>query len=68
MHNKMLHLIAFLLLVAGGINWLLVGTFNLNLVTRLLGEGTVTNVIYIVIGLAAVLELVTHKARCSDCQ
>lgn len=67
MHNKLVHLVAFGLLVVGGLNWLLVGAFDLNLVTMLLGEGTAANVVYILVGLAAVLEMFTHKGRCKDC-
>ncbi|PJC56223.1 DUF378 domain-containing protein, partial [Candidatus Kaiserbacteria bacterium CG_4_9_14_0_2_um_filter_41_32] len=47
MHNKLVHLVAFGLLVIGGLNWLLVGAFDINLVTMLLGEGAATNVVYI---------------------
>ncbi|OGG88167.1 hypothetical protein A2592_01820 [Candidatus Kaiserbacteria bacterium RIFOXYD1_FULL_42_15] len=67
MHNKLVHLVAFGLLVVGGLNWLLVGAFDLNLVTMLLGEGTAANVVYILVGLAAVLEMFTHKGHCKDC-
>jgi len=68
MHNKLVHLVAFGLLVIGGLNWLLVGAFDINLVTMLLGEGAATNVVYIVVGLAALLELATHRGRCADCK
>jgi len=34
----------------------------------LLGEGAATNVVYIVVGLAALLELATHRGRCADCK
>jgi uncharacterized protein len=61
-------MIAFLLMVAGGINWLLVGVMDMNLVTQLLGSGTGAKVVYILIGLASVMELVTHKGRCADCK
>lgn len=69
MHNKTVHMVAFTLLVVGGINWLLVGAFDMNLVTMILGEGTMlTQVAYILVGLAAILELVTHRGRCADCK
>jgi uncharacterized protein len=67
MHNKTVHMVSFLLMAVGGINWLLVGALNMNLVTMLLGAGTGANVVYILIGLASVLELVTHRGRCKDC-
>lgn len=69
MHNKMVHLVAFALLAVGGINWLLVGALNMNLVTMIFGEGTMlTKVVYILVGLSAILELITHRGRCADCK
>jgi len=42
-------------LVVGGINWGLVGIFNINLVAMIFGGGTATSrVIYIIIGMAAI--------------
>lgn len=54
-------------MAVGGLNWLLVGAFNINLVTMVLGAGTLANVVYIIVGLATVLELVAHKGHCSTC-
>lgn len=52
---KNLDLIALVLLIVGGLNWGLVGLLNFNLVTVLLGEGSVlSNVVYILVGLSAV--------------
>lgn len=67
MHNKAVHMVAFLLMAVGGLNWLLVGALNMNLVTMLLGAGTLANAVYIIVGIATVLELVMHKGRCSAC-
>ena len=44
-----------LLLVIGGINWLLVGVFKLNLVETLLGKGWLARGIYILVGIAALV-------------
>jgi uncharacterized protein len=63
---KALHIIAFILLVVGGLNWLAVG-LGYNVVEMLLGMGTVTKVVYILVGLAALLELATHKQNCRSC-
>lgn len=68
MHNKAVHLIAFILLVVGGLNWGLVGAFDFNLVTTLFGEGGLTKAIYILVGLSAIWELITHKVRCALCR
>jgi len=65
---KAVHMIAFLLLVVGGLNWLLVGAFSFNLVTALVGSmPMVENVVYILVGASAVYELVTHKTNCRMC-
>jgi uncharacterized membrane protein YuzA (DUF378 family) len=64
---KGLHMVAFILLVVGGLNWLLVA-FNYNLVDMLLGAGsTLAKVVYILVGLSAVFEVVTHKGNCRMC-
>ena len=59
---KILHKVAFLLLVVGGLNWLLVA-FNYNLVEAIFGMGTsVTKLIYILVGLSAIAEIFApHK-------
>lgn len=52
---KMLNLVTLLLVVVGGINWGLVGLLNMNLVTTLLGEGTMlTTVVYSLVAASAV--------------
>lgn len=64
---KSLHKVTFILLVIGGLNWLLVA-FDYNLVDSLLGAGsTLSMVVYILVGLSAVYEVVTHKKNCRNC-
>lgn len=64
---KALHMIAFILLVIGGLNWLLFA-FGWNLVSVIFGAGTTLSMlIYILIGLSAVWEAVTHAGRCKTC-
>lgn len=47
--------IFLLILIIGGLNWGLVGVFDYNLVTALLGVGTsLTNIIYILVGVSAI--------------
>ena len=68
MHSKTTHMISFSLMAIGGLNWLLVGAAGFNLVTTLFGEGTtLTRVVYLLVGLATVLEIFTHKRNCSAC-
>jgi len=60
---KALHMVAYILLFVGGLNWGLVGLFNYNLVSSLLGSmPMVEKVVYILVGLATVYVAVTHKS------
>ena len=64
---KAIHAIAFILLVIGGLNWLLVG-FGWNLVDAIFGMGSVVSkIVYILVGLSAIVLLVTHKKDCKCC-
>jgi len=52
--------IAFILVVIGGLNWGLVGLFDLDVVAALFGEGSaLSRVIYLLVGLATVYLLTT---------
>lgn len=54
---KHINLLAMLLLLVGGLNWGLVGIFNYNLVTSLLGDASMmTKVVYSLVGLCALYE------------
>lgn len=67
--NKTTHLIAFTLMAVGGLNWLLVGAFDLDLVATLFGAGsTLAKAVYIIVGLATIVEILTHKKNCAACQ
>jgi uncharacterized membrane protein YuzA (DUF378 family) len=64
---KVTHIIAFILLVIGGLNWLLFA-FGWNLVSAIFGAGsTLSDAIYILIGLAAIWEAVMHGKQCKMC-
>jgi uncharacterized membrane protein YuzA (DUF378 family) len=64
---KMLHMVAFVLLVVGGLNWGLTA-FDYNVVEMLLGKWPmVVTVVYVLVGLSAVFEAVTHKQNCNNC-
>ena len=57
-----------LLVGIGALNWGLVGIFNFNLVSKLLGEMTgPARAVYALIGLAGLLKLVS-LAKCCPCQ
>ena len=61
-------MVAFLLLVIGGLNWLLVGLFHwgIEMITDPISP-TLTTIIYVLVGVAAIYELLTHKSSCKDC-
>ncbi|MCL2062017.1 MAG: DUF378 domain-containing protein [Firmicutes bacterium] len=54
--KKILNLIAFSILLLGGLNWLLVGIFNVNLVSMIfMGYRSIGSIIaYVLIGLSAI--------------
>lgn len=68
-HTMNMHKVAFVLLVVGGLNWLLVGVVGWD-ISRFLGGETslLSRVIYILVGLAAVYEVVAHKESCRACE
>lgn len=53
----MLKKTALVLVVIGGLNWGLVGLFNLNIVSSLLGDGVLTKIVYDLVGLSALYML-----------
>ena len=70
---KSVHMIAWILLIVGGLNWLLIGIGgfvgnNLNVVNLLLGTWPAVEwIVYILVGLSAVYEVFTHKKNCREC-
>jgi hypothetical protein len=66
---KSLHSIAFVLLVIGGLNWLLVGIFQWNLVEAIFNSWApiITTVVYVLVGLSALYLIFTHKKTCKNC-
>ena len=66
---KGLHIITFILLIVGGLNWLLVGVIGWDISKFLGGQGAlIPRIIYILVGIAAVLEVATHKSLCKNCE
>jgi uncharacterized membrane protein YuzA (DUF378 family) len=63
---KYMHMAAFILLAIGGIAWGVYGLIELDIVYSILGGG-LARVVYILIGLAAVYEVMTHRGRCKEC-
>ena len=70
---KALHMTAWVLVMIGGLNWLLVGLggfmgSNWNVVNLILGSWPqVEWLVYILVGLSAIYEIVMHKKNCKIC-
>ncbi|KKK38069.1 membrane protein [Mesobacillus campisalis] len=56
---KTVNLVALILLVVGGLNWLLVGLFEWDLVGGLFGgmDSALAKLVYILVGLAAIYSI-----------
>jgi uncharacterized membrane protein YuzA (DUF378 family) len=58
---------ALVLLVVGGLNWLLVGAFNFDLVATLFGEmSPLSRIVYVLVGVSAVYVLVYSRRLVSS--
>jgi hypothetical protein len=66
---KGLHIIAWILVIIGGLNWLLFGIWAWD-VGQLFGgmDAAISRIIYVLVGLAALFELFTHKGNCKMCK
>jgi len=65
---KALHMVSYLLLWVGGLNWGLVGLFGYNLVESLLGSWPMAvKLIYVLVGASTVYIVATHKTDCKVC-
>ncbi len=65
---KWLHMVAFVLLVVGGLNWGLWAAFGFNLVDAIFGMGSMLSKwVYILVGVSAVWIGVTHMNDCKIC-
>ncbi|HVZ67234.1 MAG TPA: DUF378 domain-containing protein [Patescibacteria group bacterium] len=59
---KALHMIAYLLLFVGGLNWGLIGLFNFNLVNSLLSTmPVVEQAVYLLVGVSTVYIIATLR-------
>ena len=60
-------MVTFILLIVGGLNWLLTA-LGFNLVNAILGGAPVVEkLVYIIVGLSAIYELAIHKKTCKLC-
>lgn len=69
MNVKLLHMVAFSLVVAGALNWGLVALFDLNLVKVVFGalDPLVEKLVYVLVAASAVVLVVQHKSDCKAC-
>ncbi len=65
---KGLHSVTFILLIIGGLNWLL-ATFGWEIGSKFLGgmDSGISKIVYLLVGLSAIYEVATHKSRCRNC-
>ena len=64
---KYLHMVAFILLVVGGLNWGLTA-LGFNVVYMILGSWPLLEqIVYILVGLSAVYIGATHSKDCKTC-
>lgn len=63
MEHSKLDWAAFWLVLIGALNWGLVGLFEFNIVTAIFGTGTLTKVVYILVGLSAIYTFVSMKKK-----
>lgn len=65
---KEIHMVTFTFMLIGVLNWGLIGFFNFNLVTTILGSMPgVEKLVYILVGASAVYEIAIHKGACKLC-
>jgi len=65
---KALHIVAFILVIVGGVNWLLVGLIGWDVGQLFGGQAEMASrVIYVLVGLSALWLLFTHKNACRIC-
>ncbi len=66
--KKSLHSLTFILVMIGGLNWLLVGLFSWDIGSLFGGQmAMISRIIYVLVGLSAVYEITMHKNFCKKC-
>jgi len=54
--------------IIGALNWGLIGLFQFNLVEQIFGQGALTRLIYILVGLSGVALLSSYFVVCPACK
>ena len=47
--------LALFLMIVGALNWAIVALFDTNVISEVFGSGTVTDVVYVLVGVAALM-------------
>ena len=65
---RTLNILTFVLVIIGGLNWLLVGAFQVDIVAALLGgqAALLARIVYILVGLSAIWQLTRIDAVTKD--
>lgn len=63
---KTIDCIALILLIVGGVNWLLVGLFQFDLVATIFGGQTavISRIVYVIVGICALYCITFFKQLC----
>jgi len=63
-----LNIVTLLLIIVGGLNWLLVGLFEFDLVAAIFGgqEAALSRIVYILVGLSALWQLMPFVRSFSE--
>ena len=64
--NKGIHSVTFILLVIGGLNWLLM-VLGWDIASWSFLSDSILNIVYVLVGLSALYEIFIHKADCRLC-
>ncbi len=65
---KALHTLAFILVIVGGLNWLVFGIFGVDVGSILGGmDSIISKIVYVLVGLSAIYLIATHKKSCKEC-
>lgn len=66
---KNLHMVTFILVIVGALNWGVVGLTSgtTNIVHMVLGSTGLENIVYILVGVSAVVLATTHMGDCKMC-
>ncbi len=65
---KALHMVTFVLLVIGGLNWLALALLGWEVGQLFGGQmATVSKIVYVLVGLSAIYQAATHGKDCKMC-